>query len=57
MAIVSVEEDTKEGFITLFNLQEKRRPNKGETGVLTFKPGGPTGGYWDYEKFQIVNPG
>jgi hypothetical protein len=33
---------------------DAERARVGDRGVITFKPGGPTGGYWDYAP---SNPG
>jgi hypothetical protein len=49
--ILACKEDlTDEGFVLVC----RGRPDAkfGDRGVITFKPGGPTGGYWAYEKTE-----
>jgi hypothetical protein len=49
--ILACKEDlTSEGFI----LVRRGLPDAkaGDLGVITFKQGGPAGGYWDYEKVE-----
>jgi hypothetical protein len=45
------DDETGEGYVLL-----QRGPvveaKAGDLGVITFKPGGPTGGYWEYEKLE-----
>jgi hypothetical protein len=44
------DDETGEGYVLL-----QRGPvgaKAGDLGVITFKQGGPTGGYWVYEKIE-----
>jgi len=43
-----LEKETGEGFVLIRRGKSDAKP--GDRGVITFKPGGPTGGYWEYEK-------
>src|SRR5688572_3217444 len=48
--LACVEKETREGFVLLRRGVPDAKA--GDRGVITFKPGGPTGGYWDYEKAE-----
>jgi hypothetical protein len=43
------EEESEEKFILMLRTpHDAERASVGDRGVISFKPGGPTGGYWDY---------
>jgi hypothetical protein len=45
----AVEEGTPEAFILMVSPQAVGKTKEGDKGTITFRPGGPTLGYWDYE--------
>lgn len=48
MIVACREPATNEGFICLYKINQVQAV-EGQSGVLTFRAGGPTGGYWDYQ--------
>jgi hypothetical protein len=43
-------DDSNEGWMLMLRLPHvAEKAARGDRGVITFKPGGMNGGYWDYE--------
>ncbi len=54
VGMACTEDDSGEGFALLLNTTSARNAKPGDSGVITFKPGGPTGGYWDYADRDVL---
>ena len=46
------ERDGDQGFVLMS--EQDFEQEVGEYGVITFSPGGATGGYWDYKKDLLI---
>jgi hypothetical protein len=44
-----VEQEKPEAFILMMRPELVGHTRKGDQGTITFRPGGPTLGYWDYQ--------
>lgn len=40
-------DNEKEGYVCSYNRTEHKKVEVEDTVIIEFKPGGPTGGYWD----------
>lgn len=48
--LACLEKETAEGFVIL--QRGKPDANAGDRGVITFEPGGPMGGHWEFKKLE-----